>query len=136
MVTREFATEYYQWFLLIQTTGAGATIDLTHWDEDGVKKVACPGEYVRRFQLGFAIVSDEDCRQHVGSRQYSTPRQPVSMTSSACLPRRGSASRVPRRRTRLRRLRDESARFNLGRIYRNINYPTLALQYLDPALPA
>jgi hypothetical protein len=41
-----------------------------------------------------------------------------------------SAERQPR----LRRLRDESARFNLGSIRRNINYPTLALSYLDPAV--
>ena len=33
---------------------------------------------------------------------------------------------------RLRRLRDESARFNLGEIYRNFNVPTLVLQFLDP----
>ena len=38
------------------------------------------------------------------------------------------------RGTRLRALRDASARFNLGTFYRNINYPTLALQYLDPAM--
>jgi hypothetical protein len=37
------------------------------------------------------------------------------------------------RRSRLRRLRDEGARFNLGRIYRNFNDPTLVLQFLDPA---
>ena len=92
MVTREFATEYFHWFLLIQPAPlpetlvgnnvefwltsrflgrlsispevfaeylrclkdpasihatcedyrAGASIDLTHSDEDGVKKVACP----------------------------------------------------------------------------------------------
>lgn len=38
------------------------------------------------------------------------------------------------RLTRLRRLLDESARFNLGRIVRNFNYPTLALGYLDPSM--
>ena len=32
---------------------------------------------------------------------------------------------------RLRRLRDEGARFNVGRIYRNFNDPTLVLQFLD-----
>jgi hypothetical protein len=36
------------------------------------------------------------------------------------------------RRTRLRRLRDEGARFNVGRIYRNFNDPTLVLQFLHP----
>lgn len=33
----------------------------------------------------------------------------------------------------LRQMRDESARFNIGTIFRNINYPTLALQFLEPA---
>lgn len=40
---------------------------------------------------------------------------------------------VSSRMTRLRRLRDEGARFNIGRIYRNFNDPTLVLQFLDPA---
>jgi len=35
------------------------------------------------------------------------------------------------RRRRLRRLRDESARYNLGAIFRNMNYPTLVLQFLE-----
>jgi len=38
------------------------------------------------------------------------------------------------RLTRLRRLVDESARFNVGRAFRNFNYPTLALAFLDPAV--
>jgi hypothetical protein len=46
---------------------------------------------------------------------------------AALMPAEGSD-----RRTRLRRLRDEGARFNLGRIYRNFNDPTLVLQFLDP----
>jgi len=33
----------------------------------------------------------------------------------------------------LRRMRDESARYNIGTIFRNINYPTLALQFLEAA---
>ena len=37
----------------------------------------------------------------------------------------------PARLGRLRRLRDEGARFNVGRIYRNFNDPTLVLQLLD-----
>jgi hypothetical protein len=37
----------------------------------------------------------------------------------------------PARLGRLRKLRDEGARFNLGRIYRNFNDPTLVLQFLD-----
>jgi len=38
------------------------------------------------------------------------------------------------RLTRLRRLVDDSARFNVGRAFRNFNYPTLALAFLDPAV--
>jgi len=37
------------------------------------------------------------------------------------------------RNERLRRLRDEGARFNIGRIYRNFNDPTFVLQFLTPA---
>jgi hypothetical protein len=36
-------------------------------------------------------------------------------------------------RTALRRLADESARFNIGELARNFNTPTLALQFLDDA---
>lgn len=36
--------------------------------------------------------------------------------------------------TRLRRLVDESARFNLGHTFRNYNYPTQVLSYLDPSM--
>jgi hypothetical protein len=39
----------------------------------------------------------------------------------------------PDRVLALRRLRDEGARFNLGRIERNFNDPTLVLQFMDPA---
>ncbi len=140
--------------------------------------LARAGEYVRRFQLEFAaIVSDEDYRQNVTSRQYSTP-PPASLRD---VERLLSTSRQRRtrsemlflwmpdetawltvrnvltvdgrpvpdgqnrlndalgdtsvgRRTRLRRLLNESARFNLGSIHRNLNFPTLALLFLDPAL--
>ena len=34
---------------------------------------------------------------------------------------------------RLRNLRDESARFNIGRLTRNLSDPTLALKVVDPA---
>ena len=36
--------------------------------------------------------------------------------------------------TRLRRLLNESARCNLGQIFRNFNFPTLVLSYLDPEM--
>jgi hypothetical protein len=38
----------------------------------------------------------------------------------------------PGQAARLRALADESARFNLGSLYRNFNVPTLALQFLAP----
>jgi hypothetical protein len=40
----------------------------------------------------------------------------------------------PDRATRLRRLRDEGARYNIGRIYRNFNDPTFVLQLLAPGV--
>ena len=58
--------------------------------------------------------------------------QPVPDSQNLLNEALGSAS--VDRRTRLRLLRDASARFSLGTIYRNINDPTLALQYLDPAM--
>jgi hypothetical protein len=45
---------------------------------------------------------------------------------------RALAETDPDRLTRLRRLRDEGARFNIGQIVRNFSDPTLALQFLDP----
>lgn len=140
--------------------------------------LARAGEFVRYFQQDFAsVVSDEDYRQDVTSRQYSTP-PPASRDDVDRLPSKSERRRtrsemlflwmpdeaawltvrnvlavdeepVPDsqnrlneafgttsvdRGTRLRVLRDASARFNLGTFYRNINYPTLALQYLDPAM--
>jgi hypothetical protein len=38
------------------------------------------------------------------------------------------------RQARVLELAKESARFNIGRLYRNINMPTLTVQFLDPAL--
>jgi hypothetical protein len=40
---------------------------------------------------------------------------------------------APGRTARLRSLRDVGARFNIGRVYRNFNDPSLVLQFLDPA---
>jgi hypothetical protein len=37
------------------------------------------------------------------------------------------------RHVRILELAKESARFNIGRLYRNINMPTLTVQFLDPA---
>jgi hypothetical protein len=44
-----------------------------------------------------------------------------------------SAPTAEERRAIVRRLRDEGARFNLGRVYRNFNDPTFVLQLLDPS---
>lgn len=121
------------------------------------------GAHVRRFEQNFELViSDEDYRQRVGGRMYVGSHQrrtrsemlfmwlpddatwlavrnvlavdgrPVPDSQNRLTDRLGDTS--VGRETRLRRLIDESARFNLGRIYRNINYPTLALAYLDPAM--
>jgi hypothetical protein len=38
---------------------------------------------------------------------------------------------LPERESRLHRLAEHSARFNIGSIYRNFNNPTLALQFVD-----
>jgi hypothetical protein len=121
------------------------------------------GEYVRRFQQEFAaVVSDEDYRQQLGGRMHSStvrrrtqsemlflwmPDEAAWLTVRNVLtvdgrPVPDSQNRLDdalrdtaaARLTRLRRLLGESARFNLGRIYRNFNYPTLVLLYLDPAL--
>ena len=121
------------------------------------------GAHVRRFEQDFELViSDEDYRQRAGGRIYLNPRErrtrsemlfmwlpdestwlvvrnvltvdgrPVPDSQNRLADRLGDTSAG--RATRLRRLLDEGARFNLGRIFRNINYPTLALVYLDPAM--
>src|SRR5436190_65281 len=41
---------------------------------------------------------------------------------------------TPGEETRLRKLANEGARFNVGSTYRNYNSPTLALDFLDPAV--
>jgi hypothetical protein len=43
------------------------------------------------------------------------------------------AASTPGAMGRLRNLRDESARFNIGRLIRNLSDPTLALKVVDPA---
>jgi hypothetical protein len=120
------------------------------------------GEHVRRFELDFGfVVSDEDYRQRAKGQIHS-PRQ-ARWTRAEMLfmwlpeergwltvrnvltadgkPVPDSQDRLndilhdvaSERLVRLRRLLNESARFNLGRIFRNFNYPTLALSYLDPS---
>lgn len=121
------------------------------------------GEYVRRFEHDFAmVISDEDYRQRASGRLHSPrqnrrtrsemlflwiPEEAAWLTVRSVLTVDGRAvpdsqhrlqnalgDNTTERLTRLRNLLDESARFNLGRIVRNFNYPTLALEYLDPSI--
>ena len=55
----------------------------------------------------------------------------ASATGSASLPARPLGFEPLA--NRFRRLRDESARFNLGAIHRNLNDPMLPFQFVDPA---
>ena len=124
--------------------------------------LARAGQEVRRFEHDFTlVVSDEDYRQHVEGlrnrpRHQRTqaemlflwvPDERVWLTVRNVLTVDGQAvtysqnrlkSAVgepgPERLARLRRLVDESARFNIGRSFRNFNYPTLVLGFLDPAM--
>ena len=121
------------------------------------------GEQVRRFQQDFTlVVSDEDYRQHAGGRYFIGPvhrrtraemlflwlpeeaawltvRNVLSVDGTETI---GGQNRLNdalagpggQRLGRLRQLVNESARFNVGRTFRNFNYPTLVLSYLDPAL--
>jgi hypothetical protein len=126
--------------------------------------LANAGQQVRQFERDFALViSDEDYQQHAGGRAHVDlpqhrhtraemlfiwlPDERVWLTVRNVLnvdgrevaqsrDRLRSAVGEPggERLTRLRRLVDESARFNVGRAFRNFNYPTLALAFLDPAV--
>jgi len=126
--------------------------------------LASAGQQVRHFERDFALViSDEDYRQHAGGRAHDDvpqhrrtnaemlfiwlPDDRVWLTVRNVLTVDGrevaqshdrlrSAVGEPGgdRLTRLRRLVDDSARFNVGRAFRNFNYPTLALAFLDPAV--
>jgi hypothetical protein len=125
--------------------------------------LARAGNYVRGFEHDFAlVVSDEDYRQRVSGRLYPSsrnrrtraemlfmwiPEQAGWLTVRNVLSVDGrdvpdSQARLNEalddtttaRVTRLRRLLNDNARFNLGQILRNFNYPTLALSYLDPEM--
>lgn len=125
--------------------------------------LASAGQQVRLFQRDFALViSDEDYRQHAEGRAYVVPRHRRTHAEMlfVWLPDEGvwltvrnvlnvdgrevaqSHDRLRHavgepggeRLTRLRRLVDESAQFNVGRTFRNFNYPTLVLAFLDPAV--
>jgi hypothetical protein len=124
--------------------------------------LASAGTYVRRFEQDFAlVVSDEEYQQRASGRAYPTARTRHTRAEMAFLwmpdegawltvrnvvnvdgrPVADSSTRMndalagaAERRARLRRLLNENARFNLGRIERNFNYPTLVLSYLDPVM--
>lgn len=119
------------------------------------------GQYARRFEEGFSVViADEAYTQELyiqGDR--STVRRIRSEMLFMWVPEDhewlsvrnvlavdgrevpDSASRLesalkdplPGRASRLHRLAEESARFNVGSIHRNFNSPTLALQFVDPS---
>lgn len=132
-------------------------------DDPPLALLSRAGEYVRRFEHDFAVVvSEEDYRQRVSGRLYSSPRnrrtraemlfmwipeQAGWLTVRNVLSVDGREVPDSQRRlndalddvstarvTRLRRLLNENARFNLGQIFRNFNYPTLVLSYLDPEM--
>jgi hypothetical protein len=121
------------------------------------------GEHVRQFEGDFAlVVSDEDYKQQAKGRLYpsSQNRRTQSEMVFMWLPDESGwltvrnvltadGKPVPdsqhrlndllrdtasERLVRLKTLLNESARFNVGHIFRNFNYPTLALSYLDPAI--
>jgi len=126
--------------------------------------LASAGQQVRHFERDFALViSDEDYQQHAGGRVHVDlpqhrhtraemlfvwlPDERVWLTVRNVLSVDGRDVAQSRERlrsavgepggerlTRLRRLVDDSARFNVGRAFRNFNYPTLALGFLDPAV--
>lgn len=123
--------------------------------------LARAGEQVRRFEHDFTLViSDEQYRQHAAGVYHARPqhRRTEAEMLFLWLPDEatwltlrnvvrvdgrevgGSRTRLNdalgrdggERLARLRRLVDENARFNIGRAFRNFNYPTLALSFLDP----
>jgi hypothetical protein len=121
------------------------------------------GEQVRRFEQDFSLViSEENYRQHadgqviVGLKERRTraemlflwvPEERVWLTIRNVLsadgrPVAGSEGRLDgalqasgsNRLARLRQVINDNARFNVGRTYRNFNYPTLVLSFLDPTM--
>ena len=121
------------------------------------------GEQVRRFEQEFTLViSEENYRQHsdgqpsIGLKERRTRAEMLfvwlpdelvwltvrSVVSADGRPVPGSEGRLDGalrstasdRLARLRRVINDNARFNVGRTYRNFNYPTLVLSFLDPAI--
>lgn len=115
--------------------------------------------YVDRFEHEFGrLIGDEDYEQKVSGAAYPHGQQRHTQAEMLFLwmPQQGdwltvrNVLRVDGRPVpdserrlsdalasadnplaRLRQLRDESARFNIGRTFRNLNYPTMALRVLE-----
>jgi hypothetical protein len=93
------------------------------------------GAYVVQFEKDFSfVVSDEAYEQErvVGTSTVAGEREGRETTSRRLRSEMPPES-APGRTARLRSLRDVGARFNIGRVYRNFNDPSLVLQFLDPA---
>jgi hypothetical protein len=125
------------------------------------KILAAAGQYVQQFEHAFAVViADETYTQDVhvqgdpsAARRMQSevlfmwvPEDRTWLTVRSVLAVNGkrvpdSTARLERalqepladRESRLHRLAEESARFNVGVIHRNFNNPTLVLQFLDPS---
>jgi len=126
--------------------------------------LARAADYVAQFEKDFSsIISDEDYDQKVSGKWYGRKESRNTRSEMLFLhlpedntwltvrnvrsidhrPIRDSAKRLDEalndpnigdRLTRLRRLRDEGSRFNLGVLRRNINFPTMVLSFLEAAV--
>jgi hypothetical protein len=120
------------------------------------------GEQVRRFEQEFTLViSEENYQQHANGQAVIRPKRRTraemlflwlpeervwltvrNVLSADGHPVAGSEGRLDHalratgadRLALLRAVINDSARFNIGRTYRNFNYPTLVLSFLDPAM--
>jgi hypothetical protein len=83
-----------------------------------------------RSEMSFVFLSDDEAWLSVRSvRRVDKDAVPDSKARlDAAL-----ADQTPQRGSQLRRLRDEGARFNIGRMSRNFSDPMLGLQIADPS---
>jgi hypothetical protein len=121
------------------------------------------GQYVKQFEQDLSVViADESYQQLVTSaasaralmsrhtkaefalievpdeHDWIAVRNVVEVGGRRVADQRGGIQAILRgltsdRRSRIRALADESARYNVGAIYRNFSDPTLAVLFLDPA---
>jgi hypothetical protein len=129
---------------LVSVAVSGALLFGAPAGPDVRKVVERAGRWVEQFERDFiSVVADEQYDQFAfeGAGVVGLHRQlrsellflrPEAGESCDRLTRALSAGRSDGR-TALRRLADESARFNIGELARNFNTPTLALQFLDGA---